>query len=282
MRNSAPMSLPVLLAFGLMAFGPSRALAGPQKILVSPKTDVTAPLSEGRVDHALYGQLLERYSNRQGMVDYAAWKAQDAGTLERYLRQMAAVDPKALADDAERIAYWVNVYNALTIHGILFFYPTDSIKEHVSYLFGFNFWKDVRIEVGGAERSLHEIEHEILRPMGEPVVHFGLNCASLGCPRLYPEPYVGRRVFEQLADNGRYYLARPSSFRIEREEKIIYLPKIFDWFAEDFGATKTARLHFVARFVDVSEARWLREHPDAQVEYARYDWALNDQKNGKP
>ncbi len=245
-------------------------------IVVRPRAGAPAPVKDGRVDHSPLDALLKTYVDDRGLVDYAAWKARDRPALERYLAAMAAVRPDALSHGNERLAYWINVYNALVLHGMLHFYPTKSVREHVSPVWGFNFWDDVRIEVEGNERSLNAIEHEILRKMGEPRVHFAIVCASLGCPRLRNEAYSGPRLDAQLDQNARDFFGNPEKFRIDREKKTVYLTRIMKWFGEDFGGTDRAKLDFAARFVTSDEDRaFLRRH-DLEVRYLDYDWGIND------
>jgi hypothetical protein len=250
-------------------------------IVVRPQAGVSPPSENGRADHSDYDALLKKYVDSRGLVDYAAWKAADRPALERYLRAMAAVQPSALADRDERLAYWINVYNACVIYGVLQFYPIKSVKEHVSHLWGFDFWTDVRIEVEKKEQSLDSIEHAILRKMGEPRIHFAIVCASLGCPRLRNHAYSGERLGAELDENARDFFGNPEKFRIDRKKKIVYLSKIMKWFGEDFGGTDRAKLDFAARFASSDEDRAFLERKDLEVRYLDYDWEIND-KAEKP
>jgi hypothetical protein len=234
-------------------------------------------VKEGRVDHAALDALLRKYVDERGLVDYSAWKAGDRPALERYLAAMGAVNSGELADQNERLAYWINVYNALTLHGMLHFYPTKSIKDHVSRFWGFNFWDDVRIEVAGKERSLNQIEHDILRKMGEPRIHVAIVCASIGCPRLRNEAYAGPRLDSQLEDNAWEFFNHPEKFRIDRADKVVHLSSIFKWFGDDFGGTDRSKLDFAARYLVRDENRAFLKRDDLAVKYLDYDWGINDQ-----
>lgn len=255
---------------------PRGAQAAPEKILVRPDAAFAAPVSSGRVDHGAWDELLQRYANEDGMVRYAAWKQTGREPLRTYLRAMAAIDPGGLSDKKERMAYWINVYNALTVHGMLEFYPTKSIKDHVSRLFGFHFWKDVRIEVNGTERSLDAIEHEILRKMGDPRIHFAIVCASIGCPRLWNHAYTGEGLDAQLDANARHFFAQPRHYRLDRAGHTLHLSSIFKWFGEDFGGTDEALREVAARYVGEDDARYIREKTP-EIEFLPYDWRINEQ-----
>ncbi|MEW6777297.1 MAG: DUF547 domain-containing protein [Bdellovibrionota bacterium] len=224
--------------------------------------------------HSAYDALLKKYVDEKGLVNYSAWKKESSKPLHNYLVQMAGVPASKLLRD-EKLAYWINVYNALTLHGMLHFYPTQSIKDHVSF-FGFHFWKDVKIEAEGKEWSLDTIEHEILRKMGEPRIHLAIVCASKSCPPLRNEAYTPERLSAQLDDNGKKFLARPDALAIDREEKTVRLSKIFDWFQRDFGGERGV-LEFVGRYVPSEEDRVFLRQPTIKVQYSDYDWKINEQ-----
>jgi hypothetical protein len=227
--------------------------------------------SRNAFDHSPFDVLLKRYVDEKGMVDYRAWKARDVAALDAYLESISETDPDDLASREETMAFWINAYNALTIRGIIEFYPVKSIKDKVSRLLGYDIWDDYTIPVGGKERSLNEMEHQILRKMGEPRIHFALVCASIGCPRLRTEAYRGADLERQLEDQARAFLNDPGRTRIDVGKKEAHLSQIFKWFAQDFGGSDEAILEFVARYrPEVKEGAF-------DVEYLDYDWALNEQ-----
>lgn len=230
-----------------------------------------------RVDHAAFDSLLGRYVDDSGRVRYAAWKQENGAALEAYLDAMRAVDPAALADTSEILAFWINVYNALTIDAILHFYPVASIKDKVSPL-GYNVWDDYTITIAGRARSLNAIEHEILRKLDEPRIHFAIVCASIGCPRLRSEAYTGARLDAQLEECARAFFASAEHFQIDRAAGKVRLSSILDWFGEDFGGADASKLAFVSRFVEGDARRFLLGPETPRIEYLDYDWRLNEAK----
>ncbi len=251
----------------------SPASAGPIVVGTGAPPSWT-PVVNGAVDHARWDSLLARYVDERGLVRYAAWKEEALPALDEYLNGMAMVSAAPLARP-EQLAYWINVYNALTVRAILHFYPLESIREKVSWL-GFNIWKDYRIRIGAEERSLDDIEHGILRKMGEPRIHFAIVCASHGCPRLRDEAYRGARLEEQLEDDARAFFARADALAIDRPARNVRLSRILDWFGGDFGADDAARLAFVARFApSAADSAFLLE-PGLRVTHSEYDWSLNE------
>ena len=224
-----------------VSLGTTSALAG-SPVFVGSKA--TANTSLDVVDHAPWDQLLRKYVNDDGMVNYQSWKANaaDVKTLDRYLESLSAGNTSAASSKQSKLAFWINAYNAVTIRGILTAYPTSSIRNHTAKLFGYNIWHDLQLYVGGTPYSLDTIEHKILRKMSEPRIHFAIVCASIGCPRLLNEAYVPGRVDEQLELNTKDFFGRNRNFRFDASGNRFYLSSILDWFEEDFGPSQQARL----------------------------------------
>jgi len=233
-------------------------------------------VKNGRIDHSIYDTLLKRYVDQEGFVAYRQLKAQDEARLQAYLDALGDVDPEQLRDRAERLAYWINAYNALTIKGILYFYPTKSIREHVSVI-GYNIWKDYKMQVNGTAYSLDDIEHDILRKMGDPRIHFAIVCASVSCPKLLNEPYTGNRLDDQLTRSTRDFFSDPKKFRIDRSAGSVHQSPIMDWYKDDFGKNKMERLAFIKPFLSDADDRAFLDSSGLKVKNLDYDWHLNDQ-----
>jgi hypothetical protein len=226
-------------------------------------------------DEALWARLLDRHTVAvddlaSTRVDYGALRA--SADWEALLASLRASDPGGLATREERLAFWIDTYNVLAIDLVRRHYPVDGIRA-LGSLFS-PVWKRPAGDVGGRSYSLDEIEHGILRPLGEPRVHGAIVCASLSCPPLRREPYRAADLDAQLDDNMRRWLADPrKGMRIQRRDETLWLSPIFDWFAEDFGDV----VGFVARFANPADASWLREHRGTlRIRHFDYDWSLND------
>ncbi len=233
-------------------------------------------MAEGRVDHNSFDQLLKQYVDEDGYVDYRRLKANDMKALDAYLVALGEVDPLKLADRDELLAFWINAYNALTIRGILHFYPTRSIRDHVSIL-GYNIWKDYKTNVAGVDYSLDHIEHKILRKMDEPRIHFAIVCASIGCPKLLNEAYTAARIEAQLHRSTVDFFADPGKLRIDYEAGTVWQSPIMDWYKDDFGRDQTSRLAFIKPFLTTAETRAFLDRAKVRVKELDYDWKLNDQ-----
>ena len=220
------------------------------------------------VDHQIYAGLLERHVH-QGMVDYRGLKKEEA-QLDRYLEQLAGVDPESLAD-AEQFAFYVNAYNAWTLKLILDHYPGITSIKDAGRLWQ-SPWKKKLARIDDRLLSLDEIEHDILRArFNDPRVHFAVNCASKGCPPLYSVPFNGRDLDRQLDHVTRSFINDPTRYRLEGD--VLHVSRIFKWFGEDFDNNIIGFFQTYAEG-DLKAALQIKA-PDLEVEYLDYDWSLN-------
>lgn len=227
-------------------------------------------------DHAPFARLLKKHVGAEGKVDYAAWKADagDTAALDAYLVSLGRVDPSRPADRAARLAFWLNAYNAVTVRGILARYPITTIRPGRGEA-GFHFWKDLRLWVGTERHSLDDIEHNILRKMGEPRIHFALVCGANGCPALNNDAFTGEKLDTQLRQSARRFFADPRHFRIDPKTGTVHMSKLLDWYAEDFGATEAERFRAYRRFLPKGEESAALADPKAKRKFMKYDWGLN-------
>lgn len=244
-----------------------------------------------------YAQMLNTHVNDKGMVSYAKLKANPAD-LKAFLDKMARLDRAAFDDwpEKDRIAFWINAYNALTLKAIIDHYPIKASglsawtypKNSIRQIGGV--WDKLKFRVMGKDMTLGEIEHQVLRKdYNEPRIHMALVCAAMGCPRLLHEPYEGAKLDAQFDEQTRDLLRHPKKFSIDRRRRAVHLSPIFKWFGEDFTKTYKPRrgfgdhsdseravLHFVSKHLDAADARYL-EAGDYKVKYLDYDWSLNEQ-----
>ncbi len=221
------------------------------------------------VDHSIFGELLGKHL-RDGRVNYQEFKNEET-RLDEYLAYLETVDVDKLSKD-EQFAFYTNAYNAWTIKLILTGYPgVKSIKEFGIPLIRTPWEKElVRLKTGVL--TLDEVEHDILRPrFKDPRVHFAINCAAKSCPPLYPEPFTGARLDEQLNDATRSFINDATQYRLEGEE--LHVSRIFKWFGEDFDNDP---LSFFRKYAEGALKEQLESgKKDVDIEYLDYDWSLN-------
>jgi hypothetical protein len=212
--------------------------------------------------HADYDRLLQTHVAGFD-VDYAAWASSEAdhAALARYVEDLAALDPAGWPH-ADGLAYWINMYNAVTLRLILDNYPLESIKDLGGFLKK-SPWKRELVTVAGRDLTLDQIEHDIIRrEFGDPRIHFAVNCASVGCPPLQPRAYRAAELDAQLDHACRQALNHERWVRVEGDE--IRVTRIFDWYGEDFDSVRS--------FIDRYRPSPL---PGGKIEFLDYDWSLN-------
>ncbi len=229
------------------------------------------------LDRALYAELLDRHTRATDdvvgtRVDYRALGA--APEWQRLVAQVVAAQPSRLSRD-ERLAFWINAYNILTIDLVRRHYPVESIRAIGSFFSPV--WDRTVATIEGRALSLGAIEHEILRKEGEPRIHAAIVCASTSCPPLARTPFRAETLEADLTSAMRRFLAsREKGLRIERSAGVVRISAIFDWFEEDFEA-RGGVLNAITPYVSASDAVWLRaQGDDVRIRYFDYDWSLND------
>jgi hypothetical protein len=203
----------------------------------------------------------------RGLLSEPRWK--------QLVAALDAVDPTKLTTRDERLAFWINAYNIFAIDLIVRSYPVESIKDLGSFFSPV--WKREAGRIAGRGHSLEEIEHEILRPMGEARIHGAIVCASISCPNLLREPYRAESLNAQLDASMHAWLRRPEKgLRLHRKSRSVQISPIFEWFAEDFDAQGGA-LAVVTRYAPDADRAWLQSNGSGlEVDYFEYDWGLNE------
>jgi hypothetical protein len=220
---------------------------------------------------------LHAYVDADGRVAYRDWMGRGRDSLEVVIRNLGNAAPDAWPEK-DQLAFWINAYNAGTVWAVFDGRSAESLLGRVRL---FRFWS---FRVAGDDRTLDEIEHDILRRrFEEPRIHFAIVCASTSCPPLRNEAYVAGRLDDQLDDQARRFINDAARNRIDRRASVVHLSKIFDWFEEDFTRHGSV-LDYVARFVDDPRtAAWLRDGaPGADHDHLDYDWTLNAQPHQRP
>ena len=224
--------------------------------------------SKAKVDHSLYGELLNKYV-KDGVVDYRGFK-NDEALLDQYLEVLENTEVNSLSRD-EQFAFYLNVYNSWTIKLILSAYPEiDSIKD-LGNIFKTPWGKKI-VRINGEIITLDDVEHKILRKkFKDPRIHFAINCASKSCPPLISEPYRGSTLNQQLDDSTRAFINDPKSNYLKDNK--LYVSKIFDWFPEDFDDD------IIGFFLQYAGGEFKEEleakKNKIKIKYLHYDWSLN-------
>ena len=253
--------------------------------LFSPSADIWLKweannvASTQTIDHAPWAKFLKTYiklgSDGVNRVAYGAVTEADKKGLHEYLESLRRVNVAILNQD-EQLAFWINLYNALTVRMVVHFYPIDSIQnvKLSGGLFGGSGpWDKKLIRIDGEMISLNDIKHRILRPIWrDPRIHYAVNCASIGCPNLAATPYTAATVNAMLNKAANAYINSPRGVRFTSDGLV--LSKIYAWFSDDFGGNEALVLDHIARHASSDTEVKIMESTD--IAAYEYDWSLND------
>ena len=228
------------------------------------------------LDHSAFDALLKRHvvpgADGINRVNYRNF-LKDRDKLARYIDAMQAVSVPSLSPEAAK-AYWINLYNAKTVDVVLAHYPVQSIRD---IRLGGGFlakgpWKKTLLTVGGTPLSLDNIEHDIARKIWkDPRLHYGFNCASIGCPNLATEAYRGVSIEAQLDEAARAFINHPRGVTVSK--KGLTVSKIYSWYKSDFGTRKQLFAHWKTYATGPLEAKLQN---DLTIKAYDYDWSLNE------
>ncbi len=242
------------------------------------------PDSTLSIDHSDWDAFQKKYTHlgEEGirLVDYGKVTEADKVNLGRYIENLAGMTVTGL-NRPEQMAYWINLYNALTVNVILDHYPVKSIRDiDISPgLFSDGPWEKPLVAIEGHDVSLDDIEHRILRPIWkDPRIHYAVNCAALGCPNLIGQAFMPDKAEQILETAAREFVNHPRGVNVSYGN--IDASSIYKWFQEDFGDSEQGVLQHLSRYAEdplldaVTKASSIKTY--------NYDWALNDSDPKKP
>lgn len=212
------------------------------------------------VDYSSYSTFLKKYVSNAGNVNYDKIKVNKA-ELETITDQLTELRPNDKWSKNEKTAYYINIYNIFTIKSIIDNYPVKSIKD-IS-----NVWDKKIIPQGKILYSLSDIENKILRKIGEPRIHFAINCASYSCPKLDNDVYLADKLDKQLDAAAKEFINDRNKNQITISE--IKLSNIFDWYSSDFKEDSGSIIEFLNKYSKTTIDK------KAKTRFLEYNWSLN-------
>ncbi len=236
----------------------------------------SANVIEGKtVDHTEWSTLLKKHVSESGKVDYKGFLS-DKKELGNYLQLLLKTNAAELPEK-ERLAFWINAYNAFTVDVILRNYPVKSIKDirnAKSLVAKATGDSQVWVEnlpykfYGNEALSLANIENQkLLKDLFDPRIHFAINCASFSCPALDNEAYTGAKIENQLEKAAKTFLSDKTKNKISANS--VELSSIFDWYKKDF-TKKSDLITFLNKYAST------KINTDAKIGYLKYNWSLNE------
>lgn len=212
--------------------------------------------------HQKWSALLQKNVNANGDVNYKTF-INDKKELEAYLTLLQKNAPAKNWSKNDKLAYYINLYNAGTVKLIIDNYPVKSIKDIKSP------WDKDVVAIGDKMYSLGYIEHKVLRKMNEPRIHFAINCASYSCPKLVNKAFLADTIDAELETAAIDFIADKKRNVISANK--VELSEIFKWFKSDFTENTT-----LIGFINKYSATQVKD--GAKVKYIDYNWSLNEAK----
>ena len=232
-------------------------------------------------DHQLFTDILQECVVN-GLVDYKNLK--NDNRLDKYLSQLSNTNPDKLKGD-EKLAFWVNAYNAFTLQIVTANYPIESITDLntggkiIAYLLGDTVWDKKFITINNKKYSLNDIEHKILRKMNEPRIHFAIVCASISCPELLNEAFESNTLENQLESQTRKFLDDKTRNDYDLKNRQANISELFNWFDDDFGDSDENVLIFISKYVPEKTSQDIKSNvTEWNISYNDYNWNLNELK----
>lgn len=217
-----------------------------------------------------WSRVLQQFVDEQGRVNFAAL-AKSRADLDRMVAYVYDIGPNnqpALFPTKQHVlAYHINAYNALAMHKVI----ATGIPVTLAGIKKVGFFALGKVQVGGEAISLYEYENKVIRPLGDPRIHFALNCMSVGCPRLPREVFLPATLDAQLERESRLFFAEDRNVRLEVANKTVTLSEIIKFFTVDFLASEPTLIGYVNRY------RTIKIPADYKVEFSNYDWTINHQ-----
>lgn len=299
-RKSLSLWIGIVVVLAVVGAGAYYLLSSPGVGIIELSAAARSEAAKEPFSYKHYAAVLGKYVDKDGMVNYKALHA-NPQVLDTFIATLGALDNKHYEkwSTSEKIAFWTNAYNALTLKAIIAHYPIKPPrlsfkslkypKNSIRQIPGV--WTKLKFTVMGKDMTLNHIEHKILRPQfNEPRIHMALVCAAVSCPPLRGEPYTAEKLSAQLDDQAKRFLKTPSKFRIDRQKGTVHLSMIFTakWFGGDFSKTygtdkvfkgysdsDRAVLNFVSKYLNEKDRAYLREGA-YKIKHLKYSWTLNE------
>lgn len=236
------------------------------------------PYSAQTINHQIWDTFLIRYihpENGINLLDYSQASKQGKKQLNKYIKQLATTKIVHY-NRQEQKAFWINLYNALTVRLIVNAYPVESIQsvklKKLSFS-EFSPWDRQLVALNGVKLTLNNIEHKILRSYwSDPRIHYAVNCASISCPNLANQAYTAENIEAMLNNAAISYINHPRAVKFI-DSKTIKLSSIYQWYSEDFGGYDEAILSHLKQYAKRPLTNQLKAFSGRMTYH--YNWDLN-------
>ncbi|MEM7017531.1 MAG: DUF547 domain-containing protein [Pseudomonadota bacterium] len=227
------------------------------------------PIDSDAVALQKWSNVLRRHVNEAGQISFRAL-ATEPTDLFAYVRYISKVSPTAtperFSNQAERLAYYLNSYNALAMFNVInsgFPLSLSSLNAKAQFFYFRSFI------IGGETMSLYDYENKVIRAEGDARVHFALNCMSIGCPRLPRAPFLATQLDAQLERETFDFFGELRYLNVDNSNKIVHVSEILDFYPEDFLANHASLIDYINQYQETPIPT------DYKVKFIPYDWTVN-------
>lgn len=229
-----------------------------------------APATPAAPPYPAWAEVLRQYADREGRVDFAALSV-NRSDLDRFVAYIYDISPEnqpaLFRGRTSVLAYHLNAYNALALHKVL----ERGIPHTLAGWRRLAFFYFGPVQVGGTRMNLWHHKNRVIRPLGDPRVHFALNCLSVSCPRLPREPFLPERLDEQLEREARAFFADPRNLQVDPAREEVRVSAILQFYTEDFLAAAPSLIAYINRYSPQLVPETYR------VRFLAYDGTINRQ-----
>jgi hypothetical protein len=248
----------------LLAFA-AVLLSACSSLVVLPSAEPDAPALSKPQAQAAWARVLSQYVNERGLVDFAGL-AKAPQDLHAVVRYVATTKVELLATPSERLSYHINAYNALSMFNVI---DLGLPASNASLASRYRFFIGRKHQIGGQTQSLYDYENLVIRKLGEPRIHWALNCSALSCPVLPRQPFTAAMLEAELERESRAFFANPQNLRVDHSTRTVFLSEILNFFPEDFVPVAAPNLiAYVKRYSPMPLDESYR------VEFIPYNWTI--------
>ncbi|MEM1190419.1 MAG: DUF547 domain-containing protein [Pseudomonadota bacterium] len=220
-----------------------------------------------------WARVLERYVDDEGRTDFIAL-AENSADLKQVVDVVAEFgpnsNPESFSSRDAVLAYHANSYNALAMYGVI----DEGIPAGFNSFFKrAGFFKFRKVRIDGGNTNLYDYENRVIRPLGEPRIHFALNCMVRDCPRLPQQPFPAEGLDDVLEAASWEFFSKPRHLQLDHDKKRVNVSAILDFYTEDFVPSGRAR--DLGGYIN----RYLKQPlpTDYKIGFIKYDWTINQQ-----
>jgi hypothetical protein len=259
----------------------SSAMAAPSARLWE-RWDAHSQSSTKTIDHSDWGQILSRNVHRDpdgiNRFAYSSISDRDRNDLKDYLKNLSTVSISQY-NRKQQLAYWINLYNAITVDKVISEYPVESIRDISSGFFSSGPWSLKLVKVENEELTLDDIEHRILRPIWKDArIHYAVNCASIGCPNLQKTAFTAENTEALMEQGARDYINHPRGVRVTNGE--LEVSSIYIWFQDDFGGNDAGVIEHIRQYASNPLKQALKGITSIDDDF--YNWKINSLRETDP